>query len=118
MLFTYISMHDLILFFSYNTKFMLGSEDIWEQNAYTQSTTSSISYFFLFQLPSIILYWMYEIFHTFFVVTAQFVAFFAMVFWLFLFLYTFFVFEKIENYFKFKREQRKQLYSNLLELKK
>jgi hypothetical protein len=28
MLFTYISMHDLILFFSYDRKFILGCEDI------------------------------------------------------------------------------------------
>lgn len=118
MLFTYISMHDLILFFSYDRKFMLGCEDIWEQKAYTQSTAYSISYFFLFQLPGIILYWMYEIFHTFFVVTAQLVAFFAMVFWLFLFLYTFFVFEKIETYFKEKRESRKKYFLNFLNLKK
>lgn len=118
MIFTYISMHDLILFFSYDRKFMLGNEDIWEQKAYTQSTVYFVSYFFLFQLPNIILYWMYEIFHTFFVVTAQLVAFFAMVFWLFLFLYTFFVFEKIETYFKEKREFRKNFFYNVLKFKK
>jgi hypothetical protein len=61
---------------------------------------------------------MYEIFHTFFVVTAQLVAFFAMVFWLFLFLYTFFVFEKIETHFKQKRESRKLIFLNYLGLKK
>lgn len=115
---TYVSMHDLILFFSYDQKMMLGSESFWEDVSNLSVTTGSLSYFFLFSLPAWILYWMYEIFHTFFVVTAQTIAFFAMVFWLFLFLYTFFVFEKIENYFKFKREQRKQLFSNLLELKK
>jgi len=118
MLFTYISMHDLIIFFSYDRKFMLGCEDLWEQKSNVSSTAHFITYFFLFQLPCIILYWMYEIFHTFFVVTAQLVAFFAMVFWLFLFLYTFFVFEKIETHFKQKRESRKLIFLNYLGLKK
>ena len=118
MTFTYISMHDLILFFAYDQKMMLGSESFWEDVSNLSVTTGSLSYFFLFSFPAWILYWMYEIFHTFFVVTAQTIAFFAMVFWLFLFLYTFFVFEKIETYFKDKREYRKKLFSNLLELKK
>jgi hypothetical protein len=118
MIATYMSMHDLIVYFSYDRKFILGCEDIWEQKAYTNATLGSVSYFFLFQLPGIILYWMYEVFHTFFVVTAQFTAFFAMVFWLFLFLYSFFVFEKIETYFKDRREHRKKLINELINLKK
>ena len=52
---------------------------------------------------------MYELFHTFFVVTGQFVAYFAMIFWLFLFLFTFFTAEKHENYFNEKRKQRQKL---------
>ena len=36
-----------------------------------------------------------------------------MVFWLFLFLYTFFVFEKHENYFKERRETRKKIFWDL-----
>ena len=118
MTFTYISMHDLILFFSYDQKMMLGSESFWEDVSNLSVSAGSLSYFFLFSFPGWVLYWMYEIFHTFFVVTAQLIAFFAMVFWLFLFLYTFFVFEKIENFFKFKREERKKLFSDLLNLKK
>jgi hypothetical protein len=53
-----------------------------------------------------IIKWVYELAHTFFVVTAQFIAFFAMVFWLFFFLYTFFVLEKFEDYFSEKRKIR------------
>jgi hypothetical protein len=52
---------------------------------------------------------MYELLHTFFVITAQFVAFFAMVFWLFLFLFTFFCIEKQEFFFKKRRALRRKL---------
>jgi len=117
MLGTYVSMHDLILFFSYDQQFMLGSESIWENLSNFSVSFGSFSYLFLFELPMTLLYWAYELLHTFFVLTAQTVAFFAMVFWLFLFLYSFFVFEKIENHFKTKRIQRKNLYNNLYRFK-
>ena len=45
----------------------------------------------LFLVLELYLNWVYEVFHTFFVVTGQLVAYFAMIFWLFLFLFTFFV---------------------------
>ena len=48
----------------------------------------------------------------------QFVAFFAMIFWLFLFLYTMFVLETQENFFLFKRIEKKLIYKELLKLKK
>ena len=43
----------------------------------------------------------------FFIVTVQFGAFFAIVFWFFLFLYTFFCATKLELYFFEKRKDRK-----------
>jgi hypothetical protein len=107
MFFTYFSMHDLIVFFNFDQQLFLGSDNIWEVVSNFSASFGSFSYLLLFELPGIILYWAYEVFHTFFVLTAQTVAFFAMVFWLFLFLYSFFVFEKIENHFKIKRSQRK-----------
>jgi hypothetical protein len=117
MLFTYASMHDLVMLFSFNQKMFLGSETFWEEVNSVQITVDSMSYFFLFTLPSRFLYWIYEILHTFFVVTIQFAAFFAIVFWLFLFLYTFFVIEKQENYFSEKRIFRKKYFNYLLKLK-
>lgn len=117
MIFTYGSMHDLILLFTFNQKMFLGSESIWEDLNNVSITLDSFSYFFLFSLPGKFIYWIYEILHTFFVVTAQFVAFFAIVFWLFLFLYTMFVLEKQENYFTEKRIQRKNYFSSLYNLK-
>ena len=117
MIATYTSMHDLILFFSYDQKLFLGSELLWEDSSNLYVSSGSWSYFFLFSLPGYVLYWMYELLHTFFLVTAQLVAFFAMVFWLFLFLYTFFVFEQVETYFKDKRAKRKKMFNDLLNLK-
>lgn len=107
MLFTYISMQDLVLFFSFNQKIFLEYDSIWEEFNSFSFNFDSITYFILFSLPSRFLYWIYEILHTFFVVTVQFAAFFAIVFWLFLFLYTFFVLEKQENYFTSKRELKR-----------
>lgn len=116
MLFTYVSMHDVTLFFSFGQKMFLGSEFFWETLNSISATLDNFSYYFLFSLPGTFLYWIYEIFHTYFVVTIQFVAFFAIVFWLFLFLYTFFVLEKQENYFTLKREEKKQHFSYAFKL--
>ncbi len=117
MTFTYISMHDLIVFFDFNSKLFFGFESITEELSNVSGTFNSFSYFFFLVLPLKFLYWAYEVLHTYFVVTAQFVAFFAMVFWLFLFLYTFFVLEKQENYFKEKRKLKKENLASLIELK-
>lgn len=117
MISTYASMHDVVLYFSFGQKMFLGAETFWEELNGVSITLDSMSYFFLFTLPGRFIYWIYEILHTFFVVTVQFAAFFAIVFWLFLFLYTFFVIEKQENYFTEKRLFRKKLYSYLYNLK-
>ena len=113
MLFTYISMHDLVLFFIFNKNCFLGTEFLWENFNSLQSTLNLFSYYFLFSLLGTFIYWIYEILHTYFVVTIQFAAFFAIVFWLFLFLYTFFVIEKQENYFTEKRKQRREFFKYL-----
>ena len=47
----------------------------------------------------------------------QFIAFFAMIFWLFLFLYSMFVSETQEAYFEFKRKLAKNTKKKLLNLK-
>jgi len=106
MTFVYVSLHDLILLTPVNSKFFLGNDSIVDLLNNFSLTYESFSYLLLSKLPIKILYWLYELAHTFFVVTAQFIAFFAMVFWLFFFLYTFFVFEKFENYFSEKRANR------------
>jgi len=52
---------------------------------------------------------MYEVLHTFFVVTVQFAAFFTIIFWLFLLFYTFFVYEEYEHYFIHLRDTSEKL---------
>jgi hypothetical protein len=77
---TYMSMHDLILYSPYDRKAMLGCDNFWEDISNVSSTNGSMSYFLLCCLPGWVFYWVYEVLHTFFVVTAQSIAFFAMVF--------------------------------------
>ena len=116
MFFTYASMHDYILFMDYNHKYLTGNESIWEEISNINTSSSSITYFFLGVLPGHLLYWVYEVFHTFFVVTGQLVAYFAMIFWLFLFLFTFFVLEKQESYFEERRKYRQIFFKKIRDL--
>lgn len=103
MLFVYASLHDYVLYWSWHSKFWLyGSYDIWKDISILEFTYDSISYFVM-KLPSYAIYWVYELAHTFFVITGQFIAFFAMVFWLFFYLYTFFNYEPHEEYMWFLR---------------
>ena len=103
MFFVYASFHDLILYWSWDSRWFYGSESFWQDISTLDLTVSSITYFFFFKLPNVLVYLIYELLHTFFVVTAQFFAFIGMVFWLFFFLYTFFTFEPQESYLSFKR---------------
>jgi biopolymer transport protein ExbB/TolQ len=65
-----------------------------------------------------LLNWMYEVFHTFFVVTGQLVAYIGMIFWLFLFLFTFFVIEKQESYFEDRKKFRQELLKKIRNIDK
>lgn len=113
----YISMHDLILYMDYNHRYLTGNESIWEEISNVNASISSVTYFFLSTLPGTLLYWVYEVFHTFAVVTGQTVAYFGMIFWLFLFLFTFFVIEKQESYFNERKFFRQNLLKKIQNLK-
>ncbi len=117
MFMTYAAMHDYVLFMDYNHRYITGNESIWEEISNVNASVSSVTYFLLTVLPAQMLNWMYEVFHTFFVVTGQLVAYFAMIFWLFLFLFTFFVIEKQENYFEERRKYRQDLLKKIRNLK-
>jgi hypothetical protein len=107
MFFVYASLHDYILYWNWHSRFWLyGNYDIWRDLNNLELTLSSISYLFL-KLPGYVVYWIYELVHTFFVITGQFVAFFAMVFWLFFYLYTFFTYEPQEEFLAVKRKYQK-----------
>lgn len=110
MLFTYFSLYECIMVYTtFNS-----SEALWQTANTHWNYSGHNSYYFLLKIPTQIIYWIYELLHTFFVLTAQFVAFFAMVFWLFLFLYTMFISEQQEKYFTEKKEKRKKMLKDLL----
>ena len=56
MLLTYASMHDVILFYSYDQKLLLGNESLWDEISNIDVTFNSFTYFTLFILPGHILY--------------------------------------------------------------
>ena len=109
MFFAYAALHDCVLYTHFESSFYWGNESFWESISNMDTSANSLTYFILGVLPGHILYWMYELFHTFFVVTGQVVAYFAMVFWLFLFLFTFFTMESFEKYFSEKRALRRKI---------
>lgn len=109
MFFAYAGMHDYVLYMDYSHRYLTGNESIWEEVGNVNASVSSVTYFFFGVLPGYMLNWMYEIFHTFFVVTGQLISYFAMIFWLFLFLFTFFVIEKQESYFSERKKFRQDL---------
>lgn len=104
----FFSLYECILGFIAFTSWFNNYEVIWENNIENNYSTSNASYYFLFKLPGQLIYWIYELLHTFFIVTAQFAAFFAMIFWLFLFLFTMFVSEQQERYIDEKRKLYKK----------
>lgn len=109
MLFTFVELHELILNTSYDENLLIGKDSAETDingNKSNSILTFDSNYLFL-TLPIKILNWLYELFHTFFMLLFQFVAFFAMIFWLFLFLYTMFITEVQENYLTAKRRMRK-----------
>jgi hypothetical protein len=118
MFFAYAGMHDFVLFTHYHNRYLTGNESLWEEISNVNASVSSITYFLLGTLPGFILNWLYEIFHTFFVVTGQIVAYFGMIFWLFLFLFTFFVIEKQEAYFQERKKFRQDLLKKIQNIKK
>lgn len=114
MTFTYFSLYECVLNFVSFSWWFNSYETFWENNLYTYTNYSS--YYFLIKIPSQLIYWLYELGHTFFVLTAQFVAFFAMAFWLYLFLFTMFVMEQQERYFNSKKIERKKKLEKILKI--
>jgi hypothetical protein len=117
MSFTYISLHDFILYFNLDQSLWQSNENLFDELNNLYSSNGSFSYFFFISILAKIYYWLYELLHTFFVLSAQFIAFFAMVFWLFFFLYTFFSMEKHEAYFMNKRLEYRKILEKLIEKK-
>jgi hypothetical protein len=117
MLFTFASFHEAVITHGIEKEWIMGNEGFFEDLSNSIRTPYGMTYFLVFKLSGHIIYFFYELFHTLFVVTVQFIAFFAMVFWLFLFLYTMFTAELQEKYFNIKRSLRYKFYSRYLDLK-
>ena len=105
----YIMMHDTVVLQKVAHWFLPVGDSFYEEIMNVRFTANSLSYFFLITLPCRLAYWTYEVVHTFFVVTAQFAAFFTIAFWLFLLFYTFYIYEKFEHHFKNLRKTREAM---------
>lgn len=110
MLFTYAELHELVAFYSFSKSNLPSNEDLKNKE---KEFFNLSNLYLIAKLPASLLNWLYELFHTFFMVIFQFIAFFAMIFWLFLFLYTMFVAETQENYFSEKRNLKKLVVKKL-----
>ncbi len=117
MLFTFASFHEAVIVHGIEKEWIIGNESFFDDLSNSVRTPYGLTYFLVFKLSGHIIYFFYELFHTLFVVTAQFIAFFAMVFWLFLFLYTMFVAELQEKFFNVKRAVKKSLFDKYIGLK-
>lgn len=117
MLFTFIELHELVIFYNIDKNILPTNESFVDSWDNVKNYNNYSTYYLFYTLPSLLIKWLYELFHTFFMVIFQFVAFFAMIFWLFLFLYTMFVSETQENHLTFKRIFRKDFFKNRINLK-
>ena len=118
MLFTYSELHEMIVFYSVEENLFLGNESYISSSDKNKTNVNNNSYYLILNIPVLLLRWLYELFHTFFMVIFQFIAFFAMIFWLFLFLYTMFVLETQESFFLFKKLYIKKKFKKIINLKK
>ena len=104
MFLTFAAMQDVFLVeHSLNNSSVAFYEHIWEEVLNTRTTFESSFYIIADVFPKVFVRVFFEVVHTLAVCTMQFGAFFAIVFWFFLFLYTFFVLVKLEMYFDDKR---------------
>jgi hypothetical protein len=117
MLFTYGELHELVVYFNIDRNLIIMNESFVDGWNKTKTNFNLSNWYLLLKLPVILLNWLYELFHTFFMVIFQFIAFFAMIFWLFLFLYTMFVLETQENFFTYKRMFRKNYFNKIINFK-
>ena len=97
---TFIVMHDTIFFCNIQVTFFIGLFDYMFETSYLLiNSIKTITYSFLSSFYTTFFRLLFELAHTLFVCTAQFLAFFAISFWFFSFLYTFFTLIKFENHF-------------------
>jgi len=117
MFLTYCAMCD-VFFFNHDLGRGLGGfEEIWNDTANMGVNMATFFYIICDIFPRIVIRFIFEIGHTIAVCSIQYFAFFAIVFWFFLFLYTFFCAVKLEAYFWEKRNNRKIMINNYIKNK-
>jgi hypothetical protein len=105
----YCMMHDAIIVQALPQELFLVGDSFWSELMEVLPNPSSITYYLMVTFPARLTYWIYEVLHTFFVVTVQFAAFMTIIFWLFMLFYTFFIYEEYEHHFKGLRVTRQLL---------
>jgi hypothetical protein len=80
MIFTFAAFHETVITHGIEKELIMGDESFLDDFSKSIKTPNGFTYFLIFRLSGHVLYFFYELFHTLFVVTAQFIAFFAMVF--------------------------------------
>ena len=104
-LISFFSLSHVIVEFQITNQAIIGN-DVLTGNNYGMFSNRSLTYYLLVVFPGKFLHLIYEVLHTISLIISQFISFFSVVFWLFLFLYTFFIIEKHEDYFSRKREEK------------
>lgn len=97
------SYYDYILFYNYKHGMFADQSSVALDS---NSLFNTALYWFLVKVPGTLLYVAYEVLHLWFILISQTLAFFAMIFWLFLYLYSFFIALSVENFFKSLRSKR------------
>lgn len=80
MIFTYSELHELVVFYTFSSNIIIANESLSNTWQYMKNLFNFKSYSLIFEFFSKGLNWLYELFHTFFMIIFQFIAFFAMVF--------------------------------------
>lgn len=100
------SYYDYIMFYNYKNCMLI-------QQPTTLMEVSNVFnltvFWFLIKVPGTLLYLAYEVLHLWFILISQTLSFFAMIFWLFLYLYSFFLIVTVEGFFRSRRELRYNL---------
>lgn len=105
------SINELWLFFDLTPTIFSLNKPTFDEVFDQYSTYNSYTYVVIFFFLKNILYFLYEIVHTFIIIVIQLSSFLIMIFWLFSFLYTYFSILLHENFFEKLREEKLKKYN-------
>ena len=102
-LFACHGVNEVITLHGFNSEIFIEQTVSWRHNFLTTYSLQQVESYLFFKLLNDLIYAVYELAHTMFILIIQFSAFLAMVFWLFSFLYTFFSTELLEHFLEIIR---------------